>query len=72
MRLTRLAKLIRAVFTILIGCIIIIPILFIIVQILMFISYIEKILFNSEKSIKLANQISELSTELLKTISGNK
>lgn len=68
----RLVKLARAILTILIGCIIIIPILFIIVQTLIFLGYIEKILFNTQKSIKLANQISELSTELLKTISGHK
>jgi hypothetical protein len=64
-------KLLRALLTVLIGCFIILPLLFIASYILIVTGFLERITIKSNYSIRIAKYLGDDSAELLKIISGS-
>lgn len=68
----RAIKATRALLAVIIGCLILIPFLFVIAIILVIIGFFERTIIGSSHSTRIAKYLGDDGAELLKTISGSK
>ena len=68
----RAVKAIRALSAVIVGCLIVIPFLFVIAIILVIIGFFERTIIGSSHSTRIAKYLGDDGAELLKIISGSK
>lgn len=68
----RIIKAFRALLAVIVGCVIVIPFLFVVAIVLIFAGMIERFFFDTNYTMKIAKYCGDDGAELLKMISGTK